>query len=120
MSARTSIVKSGGTGDRIFTRADDSSPAASRVRRRRLIDCLPMPSYYALRVCPLADAPAWWAAARQAMAAAPPAIRAILAGRWRVELTAAEAADAIAWASGLPGWDGGSLAPLWVYPTATA
>lgn len=79
-----------------------------------------MPSYYALRVCPRADAPAWWAAARQAMAAAPPAIRAILAGRSRVELTAAEAADAIVWASGLPGWDGGSLTPLWVYPAATA
>jgi hypothetical protein len=48
------------------------------------------------------------------MEVAPPAIRAILAGRSRVELTAAEAARAIAWASGLPGWDGASLTPLWV------
>lgn len=79
-----------------------------------------MPSYYALRVCPRADTPAWWAAARQAMTGAPPAIRAILAGRSRVEVSEAEAAEAIAWASGLPGWDSNSLTPLWVYPAATS
>ena len=79
-----------------------------------------MPSYYALRVCPRADAPGWWAAARQAMPGAPPAIRAILAGRSRVELTATEAAEAIAWASGLPGWDTNSLTPLLVYPAPTS
>ena len=79
-----------------------------------------MPSYYALRVRPRADAPVWWASARQATAAAPPAIRAILAGRTRVEVTPAEATEAILWASALQGWgdsDGG--APLWVY-VATA
>jgi hypothetical protein len=77
-----------------------------------------MPSYYALRVCPRAHSPGWWAAARQAMADAPPAIRAILTGRSRVELSAAEAAEAIAWASGLPGWDSSGLTPLWVYLAA--
>jgi hypothetical protein len=84
-----------------------------------LIRCPPMPSYYALRVCSRADTPAWWSAARQDVAGAPPAIRAILAGRSRVEVSAAEAAEAIAWASGLTGWDSGSLPPLWVYPAAT-
>jgi hypothetical protein len=77
-----------------------------------------MPSYYALRVCPRADAPDWWVAARKGMTGAPPAIRAILAGRSRVEVTAAEAAEAITWASDLPGWNADRLTPVWVYPSA--
>ena len=78
------------------------------------------PSYYALRVCSRADAPQWWAAAFHAAAAAPPAIGAIRAGRPHVEVTAEEAAPALAWARTLHGWDQDSLAPLWVYPAAPA
>jgi hypothetical protein len=76
-------------------------------------------SYYALRVRPSADAPRWWASARDA-AVAPPAIAAILAGRSRVEVSGEEAADALAWARGLPGWDDDILAPVWVYPATPA
>ena len=53
------------------------------------------PPYYALRVCPLAEAPEWWASTRQAADRAPLAIQAILAGRTRVEVTAQEAAAAL-------------------------
>ena len=77
---------------------------------------LSAPSYYALRVCSRADAPRWWASARDAAAAAPPAIAAILAGRSRVEVSAEEAVDALAWARELPGWDDDILAPVWAYP----
>jgi hypothetical protein len=75
-------------------------------------------SYYALRVCPDAAASPWWASARHAGSTAPRAIRAILAGRSRVELTADEAEHVLAWARELPGWDDDSLAPLRVYPAA--
>lgn len=61
-------------------------------------------------------APAWWAAARQASATAPFAIRSILAGRSRVEVTADEASNALEWARSLDGWNDDALAPLWVYP----
>jgi hypothetical protein len=73
-------------------------------------------SYFALRVCPSAVAPTWWAAARHAAVGAPPAIRSILAGRSRVEVTADEATDALEWARTLDGWNDDALAPLWVYP----
>lgn len=73
------------------------------------------PSYYALRVCPRAQAPQWWRSARAADAA-PPALQAILAGRVRVEVSAEEAADALAWAAQLRGWDHDGFAPVWVYP----
>ena len=80
---------------------------------------LSAPSYYALRVRPSAHAPRWWASARDA-AAAPPAITAMLAGRSRVEVSAEEALQALAWARALPGWDDDSLTPLWAYPAAPA
>ena len=74
------------------------------------------PRYFALRVCPGAATSPWWAAARRATAGAPPAIRSILAGRSRVEVSAAEATNALAWARSLEGWDAEPLAPLHVYP----
>jgi len=74
------------------------------------------PSYFALRVCRRATAPAWWNAARAAITSAPPAIRSILEGRSRVEVSAADATAALAWARGVDGWDDGALRPLWVYP----
>ena len=76
------------------------------------------PSYFALRVCPLAESPEWWRSARSATASAPPAIRAILAGRTRVEVSTADASAALTWARSLEGWDPDALAPVWVYPAA--
>ena len=59
--------------------------------------------YAVLRICPRATAPEWWSAAlkRHDM---PAAITALMRGRTRVEVTAAEATLAIAWAGGIPGW----------------
>jgi hypothetical protein len=60
-------------------------------------------SYVALRVHPSAEAEAWWTAARK-RPDAPPAVGALLAGRSRVEVTVAEAEQALAWASGIDAW----------------
>jgi hypothetical protein len=76
------------------------------------------PSYYALRVCPLAEAPHWWTSARAAGDGAPLAIQAILAGRTRVEVSAEEATAALSFARTLPGWDPEHPTPVWVYPAA--
>lgn len=82
----------------------------------RVLESTYHPSYYALRVCPRADAPRWWASARDAAHLAPAAIRAILSGSRRVELGAQEARDALSWARSLDGWDEDRLTPLWLYP----
>jgi hypothetical protein len=71
-------------------------------------------SYYALRVCPRSGARAWWEAA------APPAIRALLRGRTRVELGPGEARDALAWAEPVHGWADHPLPPVYIYPAAPA
>jgi hypothetical protein len=73
-------------------------------------------SYLALRVCPRAASADWWVSARSAMHDAPPAMRAILAGRTRVEVSADEALAVLRWARGLDGWDPDALAPVWIYP----
>jgi hypothetical protein len=75
---------------------------------------LPEPSYIALRVRAHAHASPWWDSAQRAAHTAPPAMRSILAGRSRVEVSADEARVAIAWACSLDGWDYG-LAPVYVY-----
>ena len=75
-----------------------------------------IPRYFALRVCPRALTSPWWPAARRAATSAPPAIRSILAGRRRVELSADEAHAALEWARALEGWDAQPQAPLHVYP----
>ena len=80
-----------------------------------LDDAATSPSYHALRVSDSASLADWWATARARQAHAPTAIRAILAGRIRVELTAEEAASAIDWASRLPGWESDGPAPLFVH-----
>ncbi len=74
------------------------------------------PSYYALRVCPEADAARWWEAARARARDAPAPIRALLTGRTRVEVSAGEALTALAWARALDEWDDDRLPPVWVYP----
>lgn len=78
------------------------------------------PTYYALRVCPVAPAPDWWAAARARSADAPSPVRALLAGRTRVELSAEEAERAIHWASRLSGWGEDGAHPLVVHPPLAA
>jgi hypothetical protein len=72
--------------------------------------------YYALRVCPRAAASPWWSSARLAFSYAPPAIRAILTGRTRIELGAAEAREALEWARGIDGWETDGVTPLYVHP----
>ena len=78
------------------------------------------PSYFALRVCPRAEAPTWWAAARANAYDAPAAIRVIVDGRTRVELSREEATEALAWARQLEGWDPAGLTPVWIYPVPPA
>lgn len=75
-----------------------------------------IPSYFALRACPRATTSSWWSSARVAAATAPPVVRAILAGRARVEVSADEARAALAWARALDGWDDDALPPFVVYP----
>jgi hypothetical protein len=72
------------------------------------------PPVYALRVCPRAAADRWWASARLAVHLAPPAVRAILTGRSRVEVSAQEAREALEWARGIDGWEADGTAPLYV------
>jgi hypothetical protein len=71
-------------------------------------------SYCALRVCPKASAPAWWAAAR-ARSDTPAAIWALMAGRTRVELTGEAAAQVLAWAEGVDGWAAADPKPLFIH-----
>jgi hypothetical protein len=77
-------------------------------------------SYFALRVCPDAGALDWWTAARRAQADAPLAIRSLLAGRTRVELSASDARLVLNWARRLDGWPRDGLAPVWIYPEPPA
>jgi hypothetical protein len=81
-----------------------------------LIAVIEKPSYYALRVCPRADTPTWWAAARADAHNAPPAIRAIIDRRTRVEVSCQAATEALAWARQLDGWEHAGPTPVWVYP----
>jgi hypothetical protein len=78
------------------------------------------PSYYALRVSPGVQATNWWTSARAAGSTAPAAIRALLAGRARVEVSADEAARVLAWARDLDGWAGDGGPPLRVHPEPAA
>jgi hypothetical protein len=72
-------------------------------------------SYYALRRCPAANAPVWWAAVRR-RPDAPAAIAALLGDRHRVELGSGEATAALAWAEAVDGWPPAGLKPVVVYP----
>jgi hypothetical protein len=71
-------------------------------------------SYIALRIAPRASAPAWWEAAGQRRDAPAP-VTALLRGRSRVEVTADEAASALAWAGALAGWPAAEPKPLYVH-----
>jgi hypothetical protein len=76
----------------------------------------PTPTYFALRVCERVHDTTWWESAHRAIDSAPLTIRSILAGRSRVEVTAEEAREALAWARTLDGWDADPHPTLWVYP----
>jgi hypothetical protein len=71
-------------------------------------------SYCVLRVCPRAAADAFWSALR-AEREIPDAIAVLLAGRIRVEITHQEAAEALAWAARISGWDSADPKPLFIY-----
>jgi hypothetical protein len=69
-----------------------------------------------LRVNPQASAAGWWAAARRRHDT-PPAISALFTGRRRVELTQAEATQAIAWAGSVDGWAAAEPKPRFIHGT---
>jgi hypothetical protein len=71
------------------------------------------PSYVVLRVDPTAHA--WLEAARLRAYDAPGPIRALLAGRSRLEVGPEEAERALAWAAQIPGWREDGRPPLFVY-----
>jgi hypothetical protein len=71
-------------------------------------------SYCVLRVCPQASAETFWSAVR-ARHDVPRALRVLLAGRIRVEVTRQEAAEALVWVAGISGWDGAEPKPLFLY-----
>jgi hypothetical protein len=67
-----------------------------------------------LRIDPAA-AREWLAAARDGSRDAPDSMRALLAGRSRVEVEPAEAERALAWGAQLPGWHEDGRPPLFVH-----
>jgi hypothetical protein len=73
----------------------------------------PSPTYVVLRLDPAAAE--WLAAARGRGFEAPDPIRALLAGRSRVEIGRDEAEHALAWAAQLPGWDEDRRPPLLIH-----
>jgi hypothetical protein len=73
----------------------------------------PASAYVVLRVDP--SARAWLAAARVRSFEAPDPIRALLAGRSRVEVSRDEAERALAWAARLPGWSDDARPPLFIH-----
>ena len=72
-------------------------------------------SYCVLRVCPEAQADAWWRAVRFRRDV-PGAILVLALGRSRVELTRDEADRALQWAAGFDEWAAAEPKPLHVYP----
>jgi hypothetical protein len=73
-----------------------------------------MGSYCVLRVRTAASADAFWSALRE-LDDVPDAVRVLLTGRVRVELTRAEADAALAWLADVDGWDRAEPKPLFVY-----
>ena len=75
--------------------------------------------YVSLRVRPQASAGEWWAAVVRRHDA-PPAIAALARGRSRIELSAADATAAIAWAGAIEGWRSAEPKPLFIHPPERA
>jgi|tagenome__1003787_1003787.scaffolds.fasta_scaffold18668274_1 hypothetical protein len=74
-------------------------------------------SYLALRSVPGPHAAAWWSAARVSHDV-PEAVAALMHGRTRIELTAGEADEALAWAETVDGWAHAEPKPLLVHRTS--
>jgi hypothetical protein len=74
-------------------------------------------TYCVLRARPRDWAEPFWEAAEK-RSDTPDAIRAFLAGRMRVELSRAEAAEALDWAAAVDGWADAEPKPLFVYDPA--
>ena len=72
-------------------------------------------SYYALRRCAGTNADAWWfnASRHRDM---PSAIVALMGGRGRVEVSAEETIEALAWAERVDGWQKTEDPPFVVHP----
>jgi hypothetical protein len=62
---------------------------------------------------------AWWLAARYRHDA-PVYVSGLLAGRTRVEVTASEAAAALAWAETVDGWSTADPKPIYLYRPAAS
>jgi hypothetical protein len=76
-------------------------------------------SYCALRVRQNAQGTSWWTAA-QHEPEPPRAVEVLLAGRaHRVELSPAEAEEALAWAAQIPGWAEEPEKPVFTYRPGT-
>jgi hypothetical protein len=71
-------------------------------------------SYFALRGVWDSGTDGWWATAL-GRADVPAPVAALLRGRVRVELSAAEADATLAWAAGLQGWADADPKPLLLY-----
>jgi hypothetical protein len=71
-------------------------------------------AYCVLRVTADSGAYAWWLTVRQRRDV-PEAIRALLVGRVRVEVSREEAARALEWAARIDGWEDSEPKPLYVY-----
>ena len=98
MKSQCLDVKSSGLKISPFERADDTAEVSTGP----------------WRAITIAPAEAFWAALR-AEPEVPPALAVLLAGRIRVELTRREATEALAWASGVSGWDSADPKPLFLY-----
>jgi hypothetical protein len=97
------------------------SPALAQLRYRHpFAHASPSPavetgaSYCVLRVCPAARADAFWSTVRR-RDDVPDAIAVLLGGRIRVEVTHAEAVEALLWAAAVPGWADAEPRPLFLY-----
>jgi hypothetical protein len=120
MKSQCLLVKSSGSrGD--LRSADDTAEVSTGAGRAITITRVhsDAASYCVLRVCARAPADAFWAALR-AQPDVPPALGVLLAGRIRVELSRHEASEALAWASGISGWDSADPKPLFVYDPRAA
>jgi hypothetical protein len=74
------------------------------------------PSPVVVRLRP--SARLWQSSARLCEEEMPPPVRALLAGRRRLELSPAEADAVLAWARQVPGWESDGEPALTAYPLA--
>jgi hypothetical protein len=95
------------------------SPNSSRNATNCRLTCVNLVEspYLALRVVPTPSSAAWWSAARRTRPI-PESVATLMNGRTRVELSAAEADEALAWADAVDGWADAEPKPLHVHRTS--